>query len=141
MAEKKGFWDSVQPAVKKETKKVLIYCVIGTALMCLAFLGLHMAFPEKIPFDYTVVLGGAGGCVMAVLNFFLMGLTVQNIADMKDEDEARKRMRASFSQRKLMQGLWIIAAILAPCFHPVAGLIPLFFPGVGIKFAGTLKLS
>ena len=32
--------------------------------------------------------------------------------------------------------LWVIIAIVAPCFHFVAGIVPLLFPGTGIKIAG-----
>ena len=47
--------------------------------------------PEKVPFDYTVILGGLGGGAVAVLNFFLMGLTVQKAAACEDEGSARMR--------------------------------------------------
>jgi len=134
-----GFLENVQPAVKKETKNVLIYSVVGTVLMWLAFWGLHMMQPERIPFDYAVILGGIGGCLITVLNFFLMGLTVQKIVELTDQDEAKRRMRASYSQRMLMQSLWVIAAIVAPCFNAVAGIIPLFFPGVGIKVTALFR--
>mgnify|MGYP000345413049 FL=1 len=35
-----------------------------------------------------------------------------------------------------MQILWVILAIVAPCFHFVAGIAPLLFPGTGIKIMG-----
>ena len=70
---------------------------------------------------------------MAVLNFFFMGLAVQKAAAATDEDTARMRIKASYSQRMLIQMLWVILAIVAPCFHFVAGIVPLLFPGTGIK--------
>jgi hypothetical protein len=39
----------------------------------------------------------------------------------------------SYSQRMLLQIIWIIIAIAAPCFHFAAGIAPLFFPSIGIK--------
>ena len=63
----------IQPAVKKETKKVIIYTLTGIVLMWIVFAVLHGTMPEKVPFDYTVILGGLGGGAVAVLNFFLMG--------------------------------------------------------------------
>ena len=66
----------IQPAVKKETKNVILYTVAGVVLMWIVFAVLHGIMPDKIPFDYTVILGGIGGGIIAVLNFFLMGLTV-----------------------------------------------------------------
>ena len=102
---------------------------------------LHAFMPQKVPFDYTVFLGGAvGGCV-AVLNFFFMGLAVQKAAAATDEDTARMRIKASYSQRMLIQMLWVILAIVAPCFHFVAGIVPLLFPGTGIKIAGIFHTN
>ena len=78
--------DNVQPAVKKETGKVAAITGIGLILMWIVFGVLHAFMPQKVPFDYTVFLGGAvGGCV-AVLNFFFMGLAVQKAAAATDED-------------------------------------------------------
>ena len=98
-----------------------------------------MVMPEKVPFDYTVILGGIGGGMIAVLNFFLMGLTVQKIASTQDEDMARSRMKASYSQRMAMQMVWCIIAMVVPAFHPVAGIVPLLFPSMGIKILGIMK--
>ena len=44
----------IQPAVRKETRNVAIYCAIGAALMFLVFFIWHRIFPDKVPFDYTV---------------------------------------------------------------------------------------
>ena len=107
----------IQPAVKKETKKVIIYTLTGIVLMWIVFAVLHGTMPEKVPFDYTVILGGLGGGAVAVLNFFLMGLTVQKAAACEDEGSARMRLKASYSQRMLLQLGWGIAAIIAPCFQ------------------------
>ena len=129
----------IQPAVKKETKKVILYTLAGVVLMWVVFAVLHGAIPEKIPFDYTVILGGLGGGAGAVLNFFLMGLTVQKAASCEDEGAARMRLKASYSQRMLLQVGWGIAAIIAPCFQFAAGLLPLLFPSMGIKLNAIFK--
>lgn len=104
--------------------------------MWILFAVLHFAMPDKVPLDYTVFLGGIGGGAVAVLNFFLMGLAVQKAASASDEGTARMKLKASYSQRFLMQILWVILAIVAPCFHFVAGIAPLLFPGTGIKLMG-----
>lgn len=128
--------DNVQPAVKKETKRVVKITAVGLILMWILFAVLHFTMPDKVPLDYTVFLGGIGGGAVAVLNFFLMGLTVQKAASASDEGTARMKLKASYSQRFLMQILWVILAIVAPCFHFVAGIAPLLFPGTGIKIMG-----
>ena len=128
--------DNVQPAVKKETKRVVKITAVGLILMWSLFAVLHFTMPDKVPLDYTVFLGGIGGGAVAVLNFFLMGLAVQKAASASDEGTARMKLKASYSQRFLMQILWVILAIVAPCFHFVAGIAPLLFPGTGIKIMG-----
>ena len=128
--------DNVQPAVKKETKRVVKITAVGLILMWILFAVLQFTMPDKVPLDYTVFLGGIGGGAVAVLNFFLMGLAVQKAASASDEGTARMKLKASYSQRFLMQILWVILAIVAPCFHFVAGIAPLLFPGTGIKIMG-----
>ena len=128
--------DNVQPAVKKETKRVVMITGAGLILMWILFAILHFTMPDKVPFDYTVILGGIGGGVIAVLNFFLMGIAVQKAASATDEGTARMKLKASYSQRFMMMILWVIVAIVAPCFQFVAGIAPLLFPGTGLKFVG-----
>ena len=106
--------ENIQPAVKKETERVAMITGIGLILMWIVFGVLHAFMPQKVPLDYTVFLGGAlGGCV-AVLNFFFMGLAVQKAAAATDEDTARMKIKASYSQRMMLQMLWVIIAIVAP---------------------------
>ena len=131
-----GLLENVQPAVKKETKRVVMITGAGLILMWILFAILHFTMPDKVPFDYTVILGGIGGGVIAVLNFFLMGLAVQKAASATDEGTATMKLKASYSQRFMMMILWVIAAIVAPCFQFVAGIAPLLFPGTGLKFVG-----
>ena len=131
-----GLLENVLPAVKKETKRVVMITGAGLILMWILFAILHYTMPDKVPFDYTVILGGIGGGVIAVLNFFLMGLAVQKAASATDEGTARMKLKASYSQRFMMMILWVIAAIVAPCFQFVAGIAPLLFPGTGLKFVG-----
>ena len=132
--------DNMQPAIKEETKHVAIYTATGVVLMWLLFLVLHFTMPEKVPFNYTVILGGLGGGAVAVLNFLWMGLMVQKAAAKAgDQDAVKTLVKGSYSQRMQFQMLWVIIAIVAPCFHYVAGILPLLFPGTGIKIMGILK--
>ena len=88
--------DNVQPAVKKETKRVVKITAVGLILMWILFAVLHFTMPDKVPLDYTVFLGGIGGGAVAVLNFFLMGLAVQKAASASDEGTARMKLTAFF---------------------------------------------
>ena len=53
--------ERIQPAVRKETEHVMVYTAAGVAVMWCVFLALHLVMPEKVPFDYTVILGGLFG--------------------------------------------------------------------------------
>ena len=128
----------VQPAVRKETKKVAIGTFVCVVLMWAVFGIGHLAVPEQIPFDYTVLLAGFIGGMVAVLNFFLMGLTVQKIVSMEDDKQAAAKMKASYSQRMMLQLVWGVLAIAVPCFQFVAGILPLLFPNIVIKTVGII---
>ena len=133
-----GLLENVQPAVKKETKRVVMITGAGLILMWILFAILHFTMPDKVPFDYTVILGGIGGGVIAVLNFFLMGLAVQKAASATDEGTARMKLKASYSQRFMMMILWVIVAIVAPCFQFVAGIAP-SVSGNGTEICGDIS--
>ena len=134
-----SIFSNAAPAVKKETRYIGICTLAGTVLMLAVFGVLHAFLPEKVPFDYRVVLGGICGGIIAVVNFFLMGLTVQNVAATEDKDAAARKMKTSYTYRMLLQLLWIIAAITAPCFFYIAGLVPLLFPGAAVKLRAFHK--
>ena len=61
--------ENVQPAVKKETGKVAAITGIGLILMWIVFGVLHAFMPQKVPFDYTVFLGGAVGGWQSLISF------------------------------------------------------------------------
>ena len=56
-----GLLENVQPAVKKETGHIACWSGAGTILMIVAFAVCHKLFPDAVPFDYKVVLGGVIG--------------------------------------------------------------------------------
>ncbi len=131
----------LQPAVQKETKRTAIFTFAAVAVMILVFAIGHMIWPDSIPFDYRVILGGVCGGAVAVLNFFMMALMVQKAASMDDQDKVKLTVRSSYTQRLAMQIIWMIIAIAAPCFQFIAGILPLLFPSLGIKLRGILHLN
>lgn len=132
--------DRLQPAVKKETKNVFFYTLIGCVIMIAAVFVLHKWFwPELFPFNYTVFIGAAGGLIIAVLNFFLMALTVQAVTAEEDDKNATEIMKKSFRKRKALQLLWCVAAFAVPAIFWPAGILPLLFPSAGIKIKGIIE--
>ncbi len=149
----------VQESVRKMTLTILAGELFLTALMLLVFVLLGR-------FDMTVLLGALLGAFFAVLNFFLMGLSVQRAADnmngvtLSPEDEnaetdadedtgaeqkqklspasekARRQMQVSYSLRMLMLVAAAVLGLLLPCFHPLAVVIPFLFPRLIIQVVG-----
>lgn len=130
----------IQPAVKKETLRILWSTIAGCCVMFLAFGILHRFLPEQIPFDYRVFLGGFLGGAVAVGNFFFMGLTVQKVTAAEKEEQAYSALRISYRYRTLVQLLWVILAMVLPFVNGAAGIIPLFFPSITIKLLGILGM-
>lgn len=130
----------IQPAVKKETTRIAWGTVVGSCIMFLAFWIFHKLSPDSVPFDYKVILSGILGSIVAVGNFFLMGLTVQKIASGEDEQQAYKDMKASYRFRTMSQLLWAVLAMVIPAFNGAAGIIPLFFPSISIKLMTILGM-
>ena len=121
----------VQKAVLKETGHIAIGVLIADALMCAVFAILHK-------FDYTVVLGALLGTAVAVANFFLLGLTLQKAVGM--QEYAAKYVRQSYSLRMFFCFAGVIVSIVAPCFHPVAAIVPLLMPQIVIYAMRLLGL-
>ena len=129
----------LQDAVKKETGIIALGTGVGVLIMLAVFFCLHMAVPNWAPFDIKVILGGIVGFIVAVGNFFWMAVTVQKVASMEDEKQARSAMGVSYRYRTLIQLLWVILAIVLPVFNFVAGIIPLFIPSLFIKLRGIIS--
>ncbi len=126
-------FEDIQPTVKDETKKLAIATGIMLVIMVFSFFILHQISPDSVPFDYTVILGGIGGSIVAVLNFFLMGVTIQDALDDGNPDSVKARVKSSYKYRMMMQVVWIVVAILVPFVQMAAGIIPLLFPGIWYK--------
>ena len=114
----------IDPAVKRETLRVAIGSLILSFVMELVFVLIGK-------WDYTVLLGNLLGLFTAVLNFFLMAVTITNCMGM-EKDKAALKIRASQFARLLMMGASAACAALLPCFNIWAALIPLLFPSLVI---------
>lgn len=120
----------VDKTVAKETIYIAVVTLILSMFMQSVFLIIHL-------WDYTVLLGNVLGYTAAVLNFFLMGLTVQKAVMMSEED-AKTRVKLSQMLRLFMLALFAIAAGVFKCFNLIAFVIPLLFPRIAITFRPLL---
>lgn len=114
----------VDPTVKRETAYVAISSVVMSVVMELVFIIIGK-------WDYRVLLGNLLGAGIAVLNFFLMGLTVQTAVKL-EEKTARDKMKLSMTLRSMLLMLTAVLGILMPCFNAAATIIPLFFVRIAV---------
>ena len=116
----------IDKTVIKETKYIASFVIILSVLMQAVFLMISK-------WDYTVLIGNLWGIIIAVGNFFVMGLFVQK-AVTQDEKEARQTVRASQSLR--MAAIFVLAAVGLIIFKQtstrVAIVLPLIFPRIAI---------
>lgn len=129
----------LQPASRKELKRI----AIGSALCAVLQVGVFwlLAFFEIGTFDISIILGTLGGTVMAIVNFALMCITIQNATGIEDEKVMKAKIRNGYNLRKILQILWVIVAFLLSKVNVLAAAIPLFFPNIVIyylQFKGKL---
>lgn len=118
----------VNETVRRETVYIAVVVLLCSMLMEAVFLMIGR-------WDWTVLLGNLLGGTAAVLNFLLMGLTVQEALD-KEEKHAVTAMRFSQTMRMLLLFLAALLGAVLPCFHLWATLLPLLFPVLGIYARG-----
>lgn len=115
----------IAPAVKKETGHIALGTAIGVVLILIGF----FVFKQ---FNSGVLVSAIIGGMVAVLNFFILGLTVQKIANGESEERGRKWMQFSYNMRMLVMVIWLIVALAVPFFNWVAALLPLLMPRLTI---------
>ena len=121
----------IDQTVLETTRYIGLCTLILSALMQAVFLVLGR-------WDITVLLGNILGGGFAVLNFFLMGITVQK-AVLLDEKEAKTAMKVSQLYRNLMLIAVAVTGIAVSVFNSIAVIIPLFFPRIAISLSGIFK--
>lgn len=122
----------IDPTVAKETRIV----ALGTAICCIIMniiFFLLARFTNICVYDYTVVTGSLLGGGAAVLNFLLMGITVQNSV-MLDADAAKTKIQKSYMLRTALLVAVMAAGVILKYFHWLPVLISVFFPRIVIVF-------
>ena len=114
----------IDPTVRRETLYIAVWTLLLTALMEAVYLIIGR-------WSLPVLWGGLFGAFFAVLNFLLMGLTVQKAVG-KEEKDAATLMRLSQAGRMLLLVAAGVAAALLPFLDLIAALIPLFFPRIAV---------
>jgi len=111
----------IDGTVKKETA----YVAIAEAILIAVMLAVYLIISK---FTLNVLFAALTSGAVAVLNFFVMGLTVQKAVTVDDDSDRRKLIRASQLVRLLVMGVVVIVCAVFPKIDIFALFIPLFFP-------------
>lgn len=117
--------------VKNETRYIALFCVILSIIMQIVFILLGK-------WTYKVILGNILSLIVAILNFFVMALTVQRAVCLEEAD-ARRLMRSSQNLRNAGIFIAVVIGVVAPCFNTVAVIVPVFFPRIAVSFRPLIK--
>ncbi len=117
--------------VKNETRYIALFCVILSIIMQIVFIILGK-------WTYKVILGNILSLIVAILNFFVMGLTVQRAVCLEETD-ARRLMRSSQNFRNAGIFIAVVIGVVAPCFNTAAVIVPVFFPRIAVSFRPLIK--
>lgn len=129
-----------QESIIREVKRI----AVGECVFLAVMLAVYAAIGR---FSLAVVLGGALGAAYAVLNFYMLGVTVQRVADMADSGEqdekiAKARMKSSYTTRMVLMVGVVIVAFVLPFVDVLACIIPMLFPRLTIlalQLTGRVK--
>ena len=103
-----------------ETLRILVGMTVCLGLMLLVYWAIGR-------FSIPVLIGGIVGTVMAVGNFFFMGVGLSNLADDATESKIRLRTQSGFLIRTLVILALLVLAIKFCNCDALATLLPLLF--------------
>ena len=116
----------LDPTVKKET----VYAALWVAVLSFIMEAVFLLMKHWAP---NVLSGNLIGGAAAVLNYLLLGITVEK-AVTGPADKAALKIRSSMTARLLGQTAVCAAAIGILHTNVYATVLPLLFPRVGIAF-------
>lgn len=123
----------LQSASKKEVTRIALGTCICSVIMIAALFLLNLLGIGTFSLS-RILLGAVCGSLIAIGNFVILCLTVQNAVGIEDKKHMKAKFQLSYNMRMLVQGVWVVVALLVPQIHVVAGALPLLFPHVVILF-------
>lgn len=121
----------VDATVIKETKYIAEFVILLSVAMQAVFLIIGK-------WNYTVLLGNILSAFAGILNFFLMGISVQK-ALTKDAQSAKTTMKISQTYRTFFLAVILIIGFTVPVFDKWATVIGILFPRVAVACSGFVR--
>ena len=122
----------LQSASQHEIKRIACGTAVGGVLLVAAMFVLSRMGIGT--FDYRMLTGALGGCIVAIINFALMCVTIQRAVNIGEQKAMKSFIQGSYNGRLLLQAGWIVAAYLMPWFNVIAAAVPLLFPNLSIYY-------
>ena len=113
-------------AVRRETGYIATWTVLLSVLMQAVFLIIGK-------WDYTVLLGNLLTAAFSILNFLLMGITIQKALE-REEKDAKSLVKLSQALRMLALFAVLVIGVALPVFDTWACIIPVFFVRISLMF-------
>ena len=110
-------------------KKEAGYIAAGTVVLSTV---VQIVWAMFFNYDTSVFLGGHWGGAVAIVNFILMGIAVQKMANETDQMSAKRRMQASYQFRMMLIIFTTVLAVIIPGVNWIMAAISLFFPRLTI---------
>lgn len=126
-----------EAALLRQTRRIALGVLALAAVMVAVYAVIGL-------FSLSVLLGALYTSALAILNFFIMGLTVQKITDTVGErqrtdeeiqtlsQQMKAKMQASYTLRMVVMFGLIAVGIAAFHFEPLATILPVVFPRIVI---------
>lgn len=112
------------PVVAENLKKIALLNLLLTAVENLVFLVIGF-------WGTDVLLGSLLGYGVSVLNFYLLGISVQKAME-KEPKQAQAYMQSTYNGRMGIETVACIIAFVVPVFNGIAAVFPLIFTRISI---------
>lgn len=123
----------LQSASRKEISRISVGVFVCDVVMVAALFLLSQLGIGSFSL-FRILLGAVCGSAVAVLNFTILCLTVQNAVEIDNRRKMKQRFQLSYNLRLIVQAVWVVACFLIPQIHFVAGAAPILFPNVVIFY-------
>ena len=123
----------LQPASRREIKRIAIGTIILDVLMIAAFalLGLLGILSFQ---PLSVILAAVIGALIAIGSFTVLCITVQQAVEIEDRKKMQAKFQLSYNIRMVVQAVWVVICFFVPWLNIFAGAIPLAFPKLTILY-------
>ncbi len=123
----------LQEASRKEVSRIAHGVLVCDGIMIAALFVLSLVGVGTFSL-VRILVGAAIGSLVAVGNFVLLCLTVQNAAETEDQKLMKRKFQISYNLRLTVQAGWIVLSYVIPQIHFVAGALPTIFPNLVIYY-------